>query len=129
MVFWFELFLEARAEIKKIFYWVFGSNENKKICFRNYLTFRTNWGLGKYMYLFVTQFELKLLWPKIKQSVKVESHIFLWLNCDESYKRIQEKLFSNVFWMLPKEAVHKLRLQDKVGRWSKNIHFLSTFIP
>ena len=26
-------------------------------------------------------------------------------------------------------VVHKLRLQDKVGRWSKNVHFLSTFIP
>ena len=25
--------------------------------------------------------------------------------------------------------VHKLRLQDEVGRWSKNVHFLSTFIP
>ena len=24
---------------------------------------------------------------------------------------------------------HKLRLQDEVGRWSKNVHFLSTFIP
>ena len=26
-------------------------------------------------------------------------------------------------------VVHKLRLQDEVGRWSKNAHFLSTFIP
>ena len=26
-------------------------------------------------------------------------------------------------------GVHKLRLQDKVGRWSKNVHFLSTFAP
>ena len=26
-------------------------------------------------------------------------------------------------------VVHKLRLQDEVGRWSKNVHFLSTFIP
>ena len=25
-------------------------------------------------------------------------------------------------------VVHKLRLQDKVGRWSKNVHFLSMFI-
>ena len=25
-------------------------------------------------------------------------------------------------------VVHKLRLLDKVGRWSKNVHFLSTFI-
>ena len=32
----FDLFLEARAEIKK---WGFGSNENKKIYFPNYLTF------------------------------------------------------------------------------------------
>ena len=24
--------------------------------------------------------------------------------------------------------VHKLRLQDEVGRWSKNVNFLSTFI-
>ena len=23
-------------------------------------------------------------------------------------------------------VVHKLRLQDKVGRWSKNVHFFST---
>ena len=26
-------------------------------------------------------------------------------------------------------VVHKLRLQDEVGRWSKNVHFLSTIIP
>ena len=26
-------------------------------------------------------------------------------------------------------GVHKLRLQEDVGRWSKNIHFLLTFIP
>ena len=26
-------------------------------------------------------------------------------------------------------VVHKLSLQDKVGRWSTNVHFLSTFIP
>ena len=26
-------------------------------------------------------------------------------------------------------VVHKLRLQKEVGRWSKNVHFLSTFIP
>ena len=26
-------------------------------------------------------------------------------------------------------VVHKLRLQDEVGRWSKNVHFVSTFIP
>ena len=26
-------------------------------------------------------------------------------------------------------GVHKLRLQDEVGRWSKNVHFVSTFIP
>ena len=26
-------------------------------------------------------------------------------------------------------GVHKLRLQDEVGRWSKNVHFLSMFIP
>ena len=25
-------------------------------------------------------------------------------------------------------VVHKLRLQEKGGRWSKNVHFLSTFI-
>ena len=25
-------------------------------------------------------------------------------------------------------VVHKLHLEDKVGRWSKNVHFLSTFI-
>ena len=32
-------FLEARAAIKNNFIGVFGSNENKKICFRNWLTF------------------------------------------------------------------------------------------
>ena len=26
-------------------------------------------------------------------------------------------------------VVQKLRLQNKVDRWSKNVHFLSTFIP
>jgi hypothetical protein len=26
-------------------------------------------------------------------------------------------------------GVNKLCLQDEVGRWSKNVHFLSTFIP
>ena len=26
-------------------------------------------------------------------------------------------------------VVHKLRLQDKVGRWSSNLHFLSMFTP
>ena len=26
-------------------------------------------------------------------------------------------------------VVHKLRLQDEVGRWPKNVHFLSTLIP
>ena len=27
-------------------------------------------------------------------------------------------------------GVHKLRLQEEVvGRWSKNVHFLSTFMP
>ena len=26
------------------------------------------------------------------------------------------------------EVVHKLRLQDEVGNWSKNVHFLSMFI-
>jgi hypothetical protein len=26
-------------------------------------------------------------------------------------------------------VVHKLSLQDEIGRWSKNVHFLSTFIP
>ena len=26
-------------------------------------------------------------------------------------------------------VIHKLRLQDEVGRWSKNVHFVSTFIP
>ena len=34
--FWFGPFLEARAEIKK----KIGSNENKKICFQNLLTFK-----------------------------------------------------------------------------------------
>ena len=29
----------------------------------------------------------------------------------------------------PLGVVHKLRLQDEVGRWSKNVPFLSTFIP
>ena len=38
--FWFNPFLEARAEIKKLFRSFFGSNENKKICFWNLLTFR-----------------------------------------------------------------------------------------
>ena len=28
---------------------------------------------------------------------------------------------------LTQGAVHKLRLQEEVGRWSKNVHFLSTF--
>ena len=32
-------------------------------------------------------------------------------------------------YSLPQGGVHKLRLQDEVGRWSKNVHFLSTFIP
>ena len=26
-------------------------------------------------------------------------------------------------------GIHNLRLQDEVGRWSKNVHFLATFIP
>ena len=26
------------------------------------------------------------------------------------------------------KVVHKLRLQDEVGKWSKNVHFLSMFI-
>ena len=26
-------------------------------------------------------------------------------------------------------VVHILRLKDEVGRWSKNVHFLATFIP
>ena len=26
-------------------------------------------------------------------------------------------------------GVHKLRLQDKVGSWSKNVHFLSMVVP
>ena len=46
-------------------------------------------------------------------------------------------IFSFVFWFKSKlqnllsrlGVIHKLRLQDKVGRWSKNFHFLSTFIP
>ena len=37
LIFLFDLFLEAREEIKKSF--VFGSNENLKICFRDLLTF------------------------------------------------------------------------------------------
>jgi hypothetical protein len=32
-------------------------------------------------------------------------------------------------WNLQLGVVHKLRLKDVVGRWSKNFHFLSTFIP
>ena len=31
--------LEARAEIEKYFHLFFGSNENFKVCFRDYLTF------------------------------------------------------------------------------------------
>ena len=37
--------------------------------------------------------------------------------------RKQETFFSTF------GVVHKLRLQDELGRWSKNVHFLSTFIP
>ena len=33
------IFLETRAEIKKQFRWLLGPNKNKKICFRNHLTF------------------------------------------------------------------------------------------
>ena len=40
--------LEARGEIQKYFRWVFGSNENKKICFRNYPTF--SYGGGAIIY-------------------------------------------------------------------------------
>ena len=37
--FWFDPFLRPRAEIEKYFRLIFGSNENFKICFRDYLTF------------------------------------------------------------------------------------------
>ena len=40
ILFFIWLILEARAELKIWFCSFFGSNENKKICFRNYLTFR-----------------------------------------------------------------------------------------
>ena len=39
----------------------------------------------------------------------------------------QQKI--NVQTFFTKGGVHKLRLQNEVGRWSKNVHFLSTFIP
>ena len=32
--------------------------------------------------------------------------------------------FATCLW-----GVHKLRLRDEVLRWSKNVHFLSTFMP
>ena len=38
-------------------------------------------------------------------------------------------LAENKFEILFLGVVHKLRLQYEVGRWSKNVHFLSTFIP
>ena len=39
LFFWFDLFLEARAEIQKYSHSLFGANENFKICFRDLLTF------------------------------------------------------------------------------------------
>ena len=36
--------------------------------------------------------------------------------------------FSPLFVCTSLGGIHKLRLQDEVGRWSKNIYFLSTFI-
>ena len=38
-------------------------------------------------------------------------------------------LKSQVYYQATLGFVHKLRLQDEVGRWSQNVHFLSTFIP
>ena len=37
--------------------------------------------------------------------------------------------FGHLYSTFPIWVVHKLRIQDGVGRWSKNLHFLSTFIP
>ena len=42
--FWFHPFQRARAEIEKYFRSIIGSNENFKICFRDYLTFRSSKG-------------------------------------------------------------------------------------
>ena len=39
LFFWFDLFLETRAEIQKHFRSYFGANLNFKICFRDLLTF------------------------------------------------------------------------------------------
>ena len=39
ILFWFDPFWRPRAEVKKYFRSISGSNENFKICFRNYLTF------------------------------------------------------------------------------------------
>ena len=36
---------------------------------------------------------------------------------------------SNSIIKFTQGVVHKLRLQDEVGSRSKNVHFLSTFIP
>ena len=40
ILFWFDPFLRPRAETEKYLCLIFGSNENFKICFRDYLTFR-----------------------------------------------------------------------------------------
>ena len=52
---------EARAGIKKFFRLVFGSNENKKIWFQNYLTFR--------IYPVLVNFSVHIRFTKVCKSV------------------------------------------------------------
>ena len=40
-----------------------------------------------------------------------------------------QECVGNTQKILGQGGVHKLHLQDEVGRWSKNAHFLSKFIP
>ena len=83
--YWFNPFLEARAEIKKIFRWVFGSNENKKICLQNYLTFTserlsnhtTTYFLAAYFYCLLISKVLALIHKVTKYLVIKKLLLFL----------------------------------------------------
>ena len=64
----------------------------------------------------------------------VNCTIYLWLEIilsklvQKNYSEISDKWVGLGLNKLV-AVVHKLRLQDEVGRWSKNVLFLSTFIP